>query len=142
MKNINHCNKTLAFLLAAVLIAATLIVPGKFVSAQTKGNVMFNKSSCTVRLSDKIMNKRGRQYATVTLDVRNSPFNWKTKHKVTVTMKDERGRLIWKGITSGKQKLKLGNDHRTYVITVTPNSSNANQGDKWEFNSPKNCTIR
>ena len=149
--------KWMGAVLMAVMLMMTMITP---VSAATRAEFGRN-SCCTVRISQSLLNKRGKQYATVKLKT-HSGFNtgWNSGGKVMVTMKDEYGRLIWRGVKRGGDTLKLGDDHRIYRIYVSAydepvtgwiirqtiiggnNFTNRGKCVYWSFSNQKNCSIQ
>lgn len=155
MKRMIH--RVVAMLFASITVMSMCAVPAMAtVSAQFSSR----NSYCEVRISDNLLNKRGKQYATVKLQTYNSPnATWlKTNGKVNVIMRDEYGRHIWSGVKNGGDTLKLGDDHRVYRIYVSVyyepsggfwgwiadsnNFINSGKCVSWKFLNPKDCTIR
>ena len=110
---------------------------------------------CTVRIDQKLLDKRGKQYAKVTLRTYDA-LSFKTSGKVVVTMTDEDGNYIWSGVKTCGVTLKLGDDHPVYriyvsvyyedcpdwdVITQGDNFTNAGKCASWKFLNAKSCSI-
>lgn len=108
--------KAKSFCLLLIMTILLVSLPTKTMAA-TKGR-FGNTGYCTVRINNSLLNKRGRQYAYVTLKTQDQ-IGWGTSAKVNVTLRDESGRYIWSGVQKTSTKLKLGDDHRYYRIYVT-----------------------
>ena len=113
-----------------------------------------SSSYCTVKINQSLINKSGKQYATVKLKTYDMTGWWNTGAKVRVTLRDGNGRYITSWIAKGGDTFKLGDDHRTYRIYVdyydNPGNNFISQGNnftnmgasyKWTFSNPKNCTM-
>ena len=130
-------------LLLCVMVFSFCMVPA---SAVTTSSFNANGSSngyCEVRISDKLLNKKGKQYAKVTLKTCGL-FGWSTSGKFIVTMKDEYGNVIWSGQKTCSTTLSLGDDHRVYRIYVTcANNEFINVGKcvTWKIENAKDCSI-
>ena len=74
---------------------------------------------CMVKIDSSLINKSGKQNATVKLKTYNSVNNKSTNGKVVVTLKDTAGNTIWSGVKSGGDTIKLGDDYPVYKIYVT-----------------------
>ena len=112
-----------------------------------------------MEVNQSLINKRGRQYATVKLSTYDL-LGWSSGAKVVVTLTDYSGNVIWSGVKKATCTLKLGDDHTIYRIYVQPyqevSSGNIfkrtiidgnnfeNQGKcvTWKVSNNKNCTIR
>lgn len=107
--------------------------------------------TCVVRIDNSLINKKGKQNATVKLQTYNG--NKTTKGKVSVTMRDMTGKMIWQGVKNGGDTLKLGDDHSAYKITVKPYDSgsgwfhggndfvNLGASAEWGLTNCKNCSL-
>lgn len=112
-----------------------------------------SKNTCIVRISDSLINKDGYQKASVKLKTYNSVNNKSTNGKVIVTIRTMSNILIWRGIKSGGDTIKLGDDYAAYKITVENYDSGdggfANGNDfinmgktgKWGLSNQKNCML-
>lgn len=102
-----------------------------------------------------LINKKGKQYATVKFKTYDMTGWWNTGAKVRITLRDGNGRYITSWIAKGGDTFKLGDDHRTYRIYVSyydnPGNNFISQGNnftnlgsayKWTISNAKNCTIR
>ncbi|MBR0281386.1 MAG: hypothetical protein IJQ81_07310 [Oscillibacter sp.] len=143
--------RLLALLLTVMVFASVFALPAM---AVTKSE--FNDGDyCTVRIDQKLLDKRGKQYAKVTLRTYDV-LSWKTSGKVVVTMTDEDGNYIWSGVKTCGVTLKLGDDHPVYriyvdvyyedcadwdVITQGNNFTNAGKCASWKFLNEKDCSI-
>ena len=147
--------KLFALLMTVIVFSTMFALPAM---AVTKSR--FNSGDyCTVRIDQKLLNKRGKQYAKVKLQTYNSEnaTSWKTSGKVVVTMRDENGDYIWSGVKTGGDTLKLGDDHSIYRIYVSVydepvegffgfiargnNFKNRGKCVSWRFLNEKNCSI-
>ncbi len=147
--------KLFALLMAVMLFSSVFALPAMAVT-QSQFN---NGDYCEVRIDQKLLNKRGKQYAKVKLQTYNSSnaTGWKTSGKVVVTMRDENGNYIWSGTKKGGDTLKLGDDHSVYRIYVSVyeepvkgifgfiaqgnNFKNRGKCVSWKFLNEKNCSI-
>lgn len=110
-------------------------------------------STCIVRISDSLLNKSGYQKASVKLNTYNSVNNKSTNGKVLVTVRTMSNILIWSGVKSGGDTIKLGDDYAAYKITIknydSGNGVFANGDDfinmgktgKWGLTNQKNCQL-
>lgn len=150
--------KTVSLVLIIVTLMTTMVtlctVPA---SAATKGKVD-SSSYCTVTISNKLIAKRGKQYAKVKLKI-SDLAGWSNNAKVLVTLRDGNGKHIISFVTKGNSTLKLGDDHSVYRIYVQKYSKPVNnnsifafiqQGNNfinngkavnWSITNAKNCTI-
>lgn len=135
--------KTIAVFLSAV----TMLTAASFgtISAQaaTSGKTM-NNTYCTVKISQKLLNKKGRQYASVKLSTGTAWNIFNTGRPIKVTLRDGKGKYLCSWTAKGGDKLQLGDDHSEYRIYL----DYANQewdvvGNtyKWKITNPKDCTI-
>lgn len=141
----------------AVSISMSFVLPAS-AATQAKFN---SKNYCEVKISQSLINKRGKQYATVKLKTHSQfPSSWNSGGKVVVTMRDQYGRYIWSGQVKGGTTLKLGDDHPIYRLYVSVynepvsgsiwkrsiaganNFDNLGKCVSWSFSNAKNCTIR
>lgn len=148
--------KLVACVLTVICIMAYVQVPA-FAATSAK----FGSSSyCQVTISNKLIQKRGKQYAKVKINTYSMVGRFNNGAKVQVTMRDERNRVIWSGVKKGGDTLKLGDDHRVYRISLKPyeqpvkgnmfqrsiisgnNFTNGGKCYKWSFCNAKDCTIR
>lgn len=152
--------KAFRSVLLAIMILVTsssFVLPA---SASTQAKFTSGKY-CEVRISQSLLNKRGKQYATVKLKTHAAfPSSRNSGGKTIVTMRDQYGRMIWQGQVKGGTTLKLGDDHSVYRIYVNVynepvtgsifrqtiaggnNFTNLGNCHAWSFSNPKNCTIR
>lgn len=149
--------KTLVLTILVLIISSSFVLP---VSAATRAEFDSGKY-CEVKISQSLINKKGKQYAKVKLKTHASfPSSWNSGGKVTVTMRDQYGRYIWSGQVKGGTTLKLGDDHSVYRIYVSVykepvtgswwkrsiasanNFDNLGKCVSWSFSNNKNCTIR
>lgn len=109
---------------------------------------------CTVRISQSLINKRGKQYATVKIKTYDMTGWYNTGAKVRITLRDGNGKYICSWIGKGGDTLKLGDDHSVYRIYVSyynnPGNNFISQGNnftnlgasyKWKISNAKNCNI-
>lgn len=151
-------SKRIVALLMALVMAVSLCTIPAFAATSAKFD---SNSYCEVKISNKLLNKKGKQYATVKLKTYDRwPGWWNNGAKVTVTMKDTKGRIIWKGQMKGGDTLKLGDDHAVYRLyfsaykepvknniwskTFTGGNNFTNTGKcyKWTVSNAKDCTIK
>lgn len=149
--------RTLLTFIMVITLSVSFALP-----ANAATQAKFNSGKyCEVRISQSLINKKGKQYASVKLKTHSQfPSSWNSGGKVTVTMRDQYGRYIWSGQVKGGTTLKLGDDHSVYRIYVNVYNepvhgsiwkrtiANANNFDNlgkcvsWSFSNSKNCTIR
>lgn len=147
------------FVLSLVILLSLLTVP-----AYAATNARFDSGdTCEVSISQVLLKKKGRQYATVKLKTHSMGVfsSWNSGANVIVTLYDgNTGRHIWSGQKRGGDTLRLGDDHARYIIKVTPysepvrgsflrkriiegnNFTNLGKCYRWSFSNPKNCTLR
>lgn len=145
--------KFFAFTFAA-MVAVTFFCAAP-AEAVRQSSFDYPNNFCTVTISDQLLNKRGKQYAKVTLLVKDIGGR-KNNGKVDIIMTDEHGRPIWSGVKNGGVTLNLGDDHRIYRIYVRKhydggdnpnfiqqgnNFTNRGKCVTWEFVNEKNCRI-
>ena len=129
------------------------------VQAATSAKFSSSGSYCEVRINQSLINKKGRQYATVKLKTYDLS-GWSSGAKVVVTLKDARGNTIWSGVKKATCTLQLGDDHSVYRIYVKPyqeavtgnifqqsfiagnNFTNLGKCVTWKISNNKNCTIQ
>lgn len=141
----------LAFMLTFILATANF----NDAEAATKASFDNGNAFCTVRINQNLLDKKGKQYATVTLRTYDV-LGHGSKGQMEIIMRDENGNHIWSGIRNSGVKLKLGDDHHIYRIYVRKHSAGGNnpnwkqQGDNfinngalqsWEFTNANNCSI-
>lgn len=142
-----------AFVLSLIMMFSVIPATSLSVSAATSGRTE-HSTYCTVRISQKLINKRGTQYAKVKIKTYDMTGWWNTGAKVRITLRDGNGRYICSWIGKGGDTLKLGDDHSTYriyvdyyesdkkgVIASGNNFINIGSAYKWKFSNPQNCTI-
>lgn len=145
--------------IAAMILVFTIIFSSIPVQAATSARFSSSGSYCEVRINQSLLNKNGRQYATVKLNTYNQ-IGWNSSAKVVVTLKDSRGNTIWSGVKTASCTLQLGDDHSVYRIYVKPyqqpvtgnilkrsiiaanNFENQGKCVTWKISNNKNCTIR
>lgn len=109
---------------------------------------------CTVRISQSLLRKSGRQYATVRLKTYDMTGWFNTGAKVQITLKDGNGNYICSWVGKGGDTLKLGDDNSVYRIYVdyynNPGDNFISQADnftnlgasyKWTISNAKKCSI-
>lgn len=155
-RSIRNC---MLLVLSLTILLSTLTVP-----AYAAASARFDSgSTCEVSISQTLLRKKGRQYATVKLKTHAMGLfsSWNSGAKVTVTLYDgDTGRHIWTGQKRGGDTLRLGDDHARYIIRVTPysepvrgnflrkriiegnNFTNRGKCYRWSFSNQKNCTLR
>lgn len=158
-KSASKIKKSVSIIMLVVALMTTMItlfaVPA---SAATSGKVD-GSSYCTVEISDKLINKRGKQYAKVKINITDM-MEWKNNGKVRVTLCDQYGNYITSFTTKGGSTIKLGDDHRVYriyvetyneplsnnwfwrIINMGNNFENSGKTVNWKITNAKNCTIR
>ena len=142
-----------------VMVAFTIIFSAIPVQAATSARFSSGGSYCEVRINQSLINKKGRQYATVKLKTYDQ-IGWSSGAKVVVTLKDTRGNTIWSGVKKASCTLQLGDDQSIYRIYVKPyqeavtgnafkrsiiaanNFENQGKCVTWKISNNKNCTIR
>lgn len=137
-------------LLLVISLFSAISLPA---SAATSGETG-SSSYCTVRINQSLINKRGRQYATVKIKTCDMLGWYNTGAKVRITLTDGNGNYICSWIGKGGNTLKLGNDHSVYRIYVdccdNPGNNFISRGNnftnlgascKWSISNAKNCTI-
>ncbi|MGN0244232.1 MAG: RICIN domain-containing protein [Lachnospiraceae bacterium] len=72
---------------------------------------------CIVKINNSLINKKGYQKASIKIKT-YTDNNKSTNGKVVVTLRDMSNRLVWKGVKSGGDTLKLGDDYAAYIITI------------------------
>ena len=148
--------KIFSIMLIVLTLTACMITP-----AHAATRAKFNSGSyCEVKISQSLINKKGKQNATVKLNTHPLYGSYNSGGKVSVTMRDQYGRHIWSGVVKGGTTLKLGDDHSVYRIYMTPyqqpsvgnifqrsiidgnNFENAGKCAYWSITNPSNCAIR
>lgn len=135
----------------AGIMAVTLMVTGitgisaESVAAATSGKTGTG-SYCYVKISSKLLQKPGKQYASVKIKTGTLWNIWNTGRYCKVTLRDGSGRYICTFNAKGGSKLKLGDDHTAYRIYVdyvdNPSWDTAGNTAKWKITSPSNCSIQ
>ena len=149
--------KTIALLLVVLAtILGTFSVP---VSAATSGK-RDSSTYCYVQISNDLIRKSGTQYATVKINTYDALGWWNTKAYVTVTLRDgNTNAYICSFVARGGDTLKLGDDHRSYKLSVKAyeepvtggiisrtikggnNFTNLGNSVSWKVTNPKKCSI-
>lgn len=148
--------KMLACILTVMCVLSYFAVPASAATSARFGN----NSYCQVTISDKLINKRGRQYAKVKLKTYSLTGWWNSGGKVWVTLKDQNNNVIWSGVKRGGDTLKLGDDHKIYKIYISVynepvrggifrrsiingnNFSNSGKCNTWTISNAKDCKIK
>lgn len=73
---------------------------------------------CTAKINQSLINKRGKQYATVKIKTYDLAGRY-NRAKVRITPKDGNGNYIGSWIGRGGDTLKLGDDHSVYCVYVS-----------------------
>ena len=137
------------------LLMVFSMIPTTSLTAHAATSAKTNSSAyCTVRISQTLINKRGKQYATVKIKTYDMTGWYNTGAKVRITLRDGSGKYICSWIGKGGDTLKLGDDHSTYRIYVNyydnPGNNFISQGNnftnlgasyKWKISNAKNCSI-
>lgn len=140
---------------AFTLLMVFSMIPTTSLTAHAATSAKTNSSAyCTVRISQTLINKRGKQYATVKIKTYDMTGWYNTGAKVRITLRDGSGKYICSWIGKGGDTLKLGDDHSTYRIYVSyydnPGNNFISQGNnftnlgasyKWKISNAKNCRI-
>lgn len=147
--------RILTIVLSLVMVFSMVPAASMTASAATSAKTSSSSSYCTVNISQSLINRKGKQYATVKFKTYDMTGWWNTGAKVRITLRDGNGRYITSWIAKGGDTFKLGDDHRTYRIYVSyydnPENNFISQGNnftnmgsayKWTITNPKNCTIR
>ena len=127
-------------------------------SAATRGKID-SSSYCTVQISNKLLLKRGKQYAKVKINTTDLA-GWKNSAKIRITLRDQYGNYITSFVTKGGTTIKLGDDHNVYriyvetynepvknnfwskIFTGASNWLNGGYAENWKVTNPKDCTIQ
>lgn len=143
------------FALTLVMALSCFVLPANAATSAKFGT----NSYCTVRISQSLLNKKGKQNATVKLYTYSMGGSVNSGGKVIVTLRDENGKLIWSGQKKGGDTLYLGDDHQVYRIyvsvynepvknnilskTITGGNNFTNSGKcyKWQICKANNCSI-
>lgn len=145
--------RLITILLTLVMVFSLVPVTSTTTYAATSART--NSSAyCTVRISQSLLYKKGKQYATVKIKTYDMTGWYNTGAKVKITLRDGNGRYICSWIGKGGDTLKLGDDHSVYRIYVSyydnPGKTIISQGNnftnfgvsyKWTISNPKNCAI-
>lgn len=147
--------RILTIVLTLVMVFSTIPAATMTAFAATSAKTSSSSSYCTVNISRSLINKKGKQYATVKFKTYDMTGWWNTGAKVRITLRDGNGRYITSWIAKGGDTFKLGDDHRTYRIYVSyydnPGKNFISQGNnftnlgsayKWKISNAKKCTIR
>lgn len=151
--------KIFTFILTLAMILSILPASTLDVSAATSAKTS-SSSYCTVKISQSLLNKRGKQYAKVKIKTYDMLGWYNTGAKVRITLRDgNTNRYICSYVAKGGNTLKLGDDHRSYRIYVDyydepvtggifartfkagNNFTNTGSCHKWKISNPSNCTI-
>ena len=137
------------------LLMVFSMIPAASLTAHAATSAKTDSSAyCTVRISQSLINKRGKQYATVKIKTYDMTGWYNTGAKVRITLRDGNGKYICSWIGKGGDTLKLGDDHSVYRIYVSyydnPGNNFISQGNnftnlgasyKWKISNAKNCSI-
>lgn len=139
----------LTLLLTFSMIPAASLTTYAATSARTSSS-----SYCTVKISQSLINKRGRQYANVKIKTYDMSGWYNTGAKVRITLRDGNGNYICSWVGKGGDTLKLGDAHHVYRIYVSyydnPGNNFISQGNsftntgasyQWKISNAKNCSI-
>lgn len=145
--------RLLSIVLSVVMMLSIIPATSLTASAATNGRTG-SSTYCTVKISQKLLNKKGTQYAKVKIKTYDMTGWWNTGAKVRITLRDGSGRYICSWIGKGGDTLKLGDDHTTYriyvdyyesskkgVIAQGNNFTNIGSSYKWKISNASNCTI-
>ncbi|MBQ7580368.1 MAG: hypothetical protein IJU39_03560 [Clostridia bacterium] len=135
--------KLIALVLAMITVFTAMSFSSVNASAANKGRTG-SSTYCKVVISKSLINKAGRQYATVKLNTGTAANIFNTGKKVLVTLKDGNGRFITKWTAKGGDTLKLGDDYsvyRIYVDYAETSFSGVGNSYNWKITNAKNCTI-
>ena len=142
-------------ILAIVMVFSTFVSTPVMASARTTGKIG-SSDYCTVQINRSLINKRGKQYATVKFKTYDMTGWYNTGAKVQVTLRDGNGNYICSWVAKGGDTFKLGDDHSTYRIYVNKynepcgrydwvtganNFSNNGSSVSWNVSGAKNCSI-
>lgn len=112
------------------LVLAASITAHAATSAKTQSSAY-----CTVKISQSLLNKKGKQYAKVKIKTYDMTGWYNTGAKVRITLRDGNGRYICSWIGKGGDTLKLGDDHSIYRIYVSyydnPGNNFISQGNNF-----------
>ena len=144
-------------LLTIVLTLVVLFsfVPAVSITAHAATSAKTESSAyCTVKISQSLLSKKGKQYATVKIKTYDMTGWCNTGAKVKITLRDGNGKYICSWIGKGGDTLKLGDDHSAYRIYVSyydnPGNNFISQGSnftnmgasyKWTVSDAQNCSI-
>ena len=144
--------KTLKIIVSMSMVIALLVCSGISAFAATNGKVADGKY-CTVKINQSLINKAGKQYATVKLEIKNQ-LNLTNSGKVHVVLRDGNGKWLCEWDAKGGDTFKLGDDHSTYRIYVNyyysgksdsiskaNDFTNMGKTVNWKIVNPKDCTI-
>ncbi len=137
------------------LLMVFSMIPAASLTAHAATSAKTDSSAyCTVKISQSLINKRGRQYATVKIKTYDMTGWYNTRAKVRITLKDGNGNYICSWIGRGGDTLKLGDDHSVYRIYVSyydnPGNNFISQGNnftnlgasyKWKISNARKCSI-
>lgn len=135
--------KIIAVVLSVVTVLSVSCFGTLSTQAATKGRTMDN-TYCTVRISQKLRNKSGTQYATVKLSTGTAANIFNTGRKIRLILRDGKGRYLCTWIGKGGDTLQLGDDHseyRIYFDYANQDWDTVGNTYKWKITNPKNCTI-
>lgn len=135
--------RIISILLTLAMVFSVVSTVSITASAATKGKPDSN-TYCTVKISQKLLDKKCKQYATVKIKTYDASGWWNTGKKVRITLRDENGRYICSWIGKGGNTLKLGDDHKTYRIYVSRISNEfmyTGATNQWKISDAKNCSI-
>lgn len=146
--------KLFSLMLALVMVLSAIPMASVKASAATSGKIG-SSTYCTVKINDSLINKRGRQYATVKLSTYDRLGWFNNRATVNVTLRDGRtGRYICSFTAKGGDTIRLGDDHSSYRIYVKVydnpgnnfisagnNFNNLGKQVSWKISGAKNCRI-
>lgn len=149
--------KKIKKILASLLILIMTFTSQVFAATSASFN---SNSYCSVEISQKLMESKRYKTATVKITTYGGLGNRKTSGKINVTLTDGKGKHIGTYKKKSGDTIKLGNDHSSYRIYITPynepvtggifsrsvksanNFDNLGKCVSWKVTNNKNCSIR
>jgi len=145
--------KFISFVLCLCMVFSVLSASALAVSAATSGKTD-DSIYCTVKIDQSLINKPGKQYATVKFKTYDMTGWWNTGAKVQITLRDGKDNYICSWVAKGGDTFKLGDDHSTYRIYVdyyentssnfieaANNFTNLGSAYQWTITNAKKCSI-